>query len=47
MDAERARYRQHAVPGVDLLRARFLTHRYSQHAHETFTPGAPGRGPAG
>jgi hypothetical protein len=27
---------QHAaVPGVDLLRARFLTHRYNRHAHET------------
>jgi AraC-like DNA-binding protein len=27
------------VPGVDLLRARFLTHRYNRHAHETFTLG--------
>jgi AraC-like DNA-binding protein len=27
------------VPGVDLLRARFLTHRYSRHAHETFATG--------
>jgi AraC-like DNA-binding protein len=25
------------VPGVDLLRARFVTHRYSRHAHETYT----------
>ena len=38
--AETARYWQHAaVPGVDLLRARFLTHRYNRHAHETFTLG--------
>jgi AraC-like DNA-binding protein len=36
--AETARYWHHAgVPGVDLLRARFVTHRYSRHAHETFT----------
>jgi len=40
MAAENARYWQHAaVPGVDLLRARFVTHRYSRHAHETFTLG--------
>jgi len=38
--AETARYWRHAaVPGVDLLRARFLTHRYNRHAHETFTLG--------
>jgi len=38
MTAEVARYWQHAgVPGVDLLRARFVTHRYSRHAHETYT----------
>jgi AraC-like DNA-binding protein len=38
MAAEVARYWQHAeVPGVDLLRARFVTHRYSRHAHETYT----------
>jgi AraC-like DNA-binding protein len=37
---ESARYWQHAaVPGVDLLRARYVTHRYSRHAHETFTLG--------
>jgi AraC-like DNA-binding protein len=37
---EIARYWRHAaVPGVDLLRARFVTHRYSRHAHETFTLG--------
>jgi AraC-like DNA-binding protein len=35
---EVARYWRHAeVPGVDLLRARFVTHRYSRHAHETYT----------
>ena len=40
MAAEAARYWQHAaVPGVDLLRARFVTHRYSRHAHETYTLG--------
>ena len=40
MAAETARYWQHAaVPGVDLLRARFLTHRYNRHAHETYTLG--------
>ena len=40
MAAETARYWRHAaVPGVDLLRARFLTHRYNRHAHETFTLG--------
>jgi AraC-like DNA-binding protein len=38
MTGEIARYWQHAgVPGVDLLRARFVTHRYSRHAHETYT----------
>jgi AraC-like DNA-binding protein len=37
---EQARYWQHnAVPGVDLLRARYLTHRYGRHAHETYTFG--------
>src|SRR5436309_3146946 len=37
---ESARYWQHdAVPGVDLLRARYVTHRYARHAHETFTVG--------
>src|SRR5216683_4626091 len=40
MGSERARYWRHAgVPGVDLLRARFVTHRYSRHAHETYTLG--------
>ena len=38
--AESARYWQHdAVPGVDLLRARYITHRYARHSHETFTVG--------
>ncbi len=37
---EVARYWQHAaVKGVDLLRARFITHRYGRHAHETYTFG--------
>ena len=37
---EAARYWRHgAVPGVDLLRARFVTHRYGRHAHETYTFG--------
>jgi AraC-like DNA-binding protein len=36
--SEVARYWRHAgVPGVDLLRARYVTHRYTRHAHETFT----------
>jgi AraC-like DNA-binding protein len=40
MAAEIARYWQHAaVDGVDLLRARFVTHRYGRHAHETYTFG--------
>jgi AraC-like DNA-binding protein len=40
MASEIARYWQHAaVAGVDLLRARFITHRYGRHAHETYTFG--------
>jgi AraC-like DNA-binding protein len=40
MAAEVARYWRHsAVPGVDLLRARFVTHRYGRHSHETYTFG--------
>ena len=36
--SEVARYWRHAgVPGVDLLRARYVTHRYTRHAHETYT----------
>jgi AraC-like DNA-binding protein len=39
-DGEVARYWRHAgVDGVDLLRARFVTHRYGRHAHETYTFG--------
>lgn len=35
---ETAWYWPHAsVPGVDLLRARYVTHRYARHAHETYT----------
>ena len=38
MRTETARYWPHAaVPGVDLLRARYVTHRYAMHAHETYT----------
>jgi AraC-like DNA-binding protein len=37
---EVARYWQHgAVEGVDLLHARYVTHRYGRHAHETYTLG--------
>jgi AraC-like DNA-binding protein len=40
MAVEVARYWRHAaVDGVDLLRARYLTHRYGRHAHETYTFG--------
>jgi AraC-like DNA-binding protein len=40
MVTEVARYWQHAaVDGVDLLRARFVTHRYGRHAHDTYTFG--------
>jgi AraC-like DNA-binding protein len=40
MATEVARYWQHgAVDGVDLLRARFVTHRYGRHEHETYTFG--------
>lgn len=40
MTTEVARYWQHAaVDGVDLLRARYVTHRYGRHAHETYTFG--------
>ncbi|GAB3982099.1 AraC family transcriptional regulator [Actinoallomurus acanthiterrae] len=38
MSREVARYRRHpAEPGVDLLSARYVTHRYSRHAHATYT----------
>ena len=37
---EAAQYWRHgAVDGVDLLRARYVTHRYTAHAHETYTLG--------
>jgi AraC-like DNA-binding protein len=37
---ELAKYWRHqAVDGVDLLRARYVTHRYGRHAHETYTFG--------
>ncbi len=37
MSQELARYWQHpGLPGVDLLRARFVRQRYSRHAHETY-----------
>jgi hypothetical protein len=40
MPTETARYWRHgAVPGVDLLRATYVTHRYARHAHETYTVG--------
>jgi AraC-like DNA-binding protein len=40
MAGEVARYWQHgAVAGVDLLRARYVTHRYGRHSHETYTFG--------
>jgi AraC-like DNA-binding protein len=40
MAAEIARYWRHsAVAGVDLLRARYITHRYGRHAHQTYTFG--------
>jgi AraC-like DNA-binding protein len=40
MATEVARYWQHAaVEGVDLLRARYITHRYGRHSHETYTFG--------
>jgi AraC-like DNA-binding protein len=40
MAIEVARYWRHAaVDGVDLLRARYVSHRYGRHAHETYTFG--------
>ncbi len=37
MSQDVARYWQHpGLPGVDLLRARFVRQRYSRHAHETY-----------
>jgi AraC-like DNA-binding protein len=38
MTVEVADYRRHPTqPGVDLLTARFVTHRYSRHSHATYT----------
>jgi AraC-like DNA-binding protein len=38
LPAEMAWYWPHAaVPGVNLLRARYVTHRYGKHTHETYT----------
>ncbi len=40
MTREDAHYRRHpSEPGVDLLTARYVTHRYSRHAHPTYTLG--------
>ena len=40
MEREVANYHQHPTePGVDLLTARFVTHRYTRHAHATYTIG--------
>jgi AraC-like DNA-binding protein len=40
MSDEVAHYWSHpGVPDVDLLRARFVTHRYAKHAHEGYTIG--------
>lgn len=40
MNGEMAHYRRHPTqPGVDLLSARYVTHRYSRHAHVTYTMG--------
>ncbi|HEU5159707.1 MAG TPA: AraC family transcriptional regulator [Streptosporangiaceae bacterium] len=38
MSEEVAHYWRHpGLPGVELLRARFVTHRYARHAHEGYT----------
>ena len=40
MNGEVANYRRHPTePGVDLLSARYVTHRYTRHAHATYTIG--------
>src|SRR5262245_51708138 len=40
MSDEVAHYWRHpGLPGVDLLRARFITHRFGRHAHEGYTIG--------
>lgn len=39
-DGERARYWPHpALPGVDLLRARYVRHRFTRHAHPSYAIG--------
>lgn len=39
-DGESAHYWRHpAVPGVDLMRARFVRHGFARHTHETFALG--------
>jgi AraC-like DNA-binding protein len=40
VNSEVAHYRRHPTEsGVDLLSARYVTHRYSRHAHTTYTIG--------
>src|SRR3954470_6306733 len=40
VNGELANYRRHPTePGVDLLSARYVTHRYTRHAHATYTIG--------
>lgn len=40
VNGEVANYRRHPTePGVDLLSARYVTHRYARHAHATYTIG--------
>jgi AraC-like DNA-binding protein len=40
MSGEAAHYWRHpGLPGVDLLRARFITHRFGRHAHEGYAIG--------
>jgi hypothetical protein len=40
MSGEVAHYWRHpGLPDVDLLRARFVTHRYAKHAHPGFVFG--------
>jgi AraC-like DNA-binding protein len=40
MSEEVARYWRHpGLPGIELLRARFVTHRYARHVHEGYTIG--------
>jgi AraC-like DNA-binding protein len=42
---ENARYWQHpGLPGVDLLKARYITHTFTRHTHSTYTIGLVGAG---